>query len=183
MTDVLILDLETTGKLDPKHRIIEFAGRVCNLESGEEKSNLLLRLNPERNIDAKAFAVHGIALDDLKGCPTIEASLSTISELLNSVDLVVAHNGGGPAYEQGFDYPFLKMEYERIGEPMPEKPWFDTMVHGTFATDLGKSPSLKELCFALDVDYDDSLAHKGDYDTAVLRDCFFNGLRWKWYKL
>jgi DNA polymerase-3 subunit epsilon len=178
---VTFLDCETTGKLDPAHRIIELSLRMHDLDSEEEKRNVLLRFNPERNIDAKAFAVHHIHLDDLKGKPTIGKCLGDIAKILKQSALVVAHNGGGPDYEQGFDYPYLKMEFERNGVEMPEVTWFDTMVEGTFATDLGKNPTLKELCFALDVDYDESQAHSGDYDTDVLAQSFFKGVRHGWF--
>lgn len=172
---VNFLDLETTGKFDPNHRIIECSIRQCDLDSEEEKRNVLLRFNPERNIDAAAQRVHGISLDDLKDKPPILKGLPQIAKLLTEADLNVAHNG------IGFDFPYLKMEFERNGIEFPKFEVFDTMVEGTFATDLGKNPSLKELCFALDVDYDETLAHKGNYDTEVLRDCFFNGVRHGWY--
>lgn len=174
---VTILDEETTGKLHKDHRIIELSLRVCDLDSGEEKQNLLMRFDPQRNIDAAALRVHKITLDELKGKPLIRDCLGEISDILSASRLVVAHNG------IGFDFPFLKMEFERNEFTYPTFREFDTMIQGTFATDLGKSPSLKELAFALDVDYDETAAHKGDYDTAVLRDCFFNGLRFGWFAI
>jgi DNA polymerase-3 subunit epsilon len=178
---VTFLDEETTGKLHPDHRIIELSLRQFDLDTEEEKRNLLLRFNPERNIDAKAFAVHGIALDELKTKPVIAKCFPQIIKVLKESHLIVAHNGGGPDYEGGFDYPFLKMEAERNGFELPDTKWFDTMVEGTFATDLGKSPRLEELCFALDVDYDSRLAHKGDYDTEVNAQAFFKGVRHGWF--
>jgi DNA polymerase-3 subunit epsilon len=177
MPILTVLDEETTGKLDPAHRIIELSMRQIDTDSGEEKRSILMRFNPERNIDAAAFRVHGISLDELKGESVISARLPEIAEWLSGSDAVAAHNG------IWFDFPFLRMEFERNGVVCPPFQEFDTMVEGTFATDLGKNPSLKELCFALDVDYDESAAHKGDYDTAVLRDCIVNGLRWGWYKI
>jgi DNA polymerase-3 subunit epsilon len=171
------MDLETTGKRDPAHRIIEVSIRVHDLESRIEKRNYLQRFNPERNIDAKAQAVHKITLDDLKDKPKIITELPTIIAILQECDLMVAHNG------DWFDFPFLRQEVERNGLVMPELATFDTMTEGTFATDLGKNPTLKELCYALDVDYDESKAHAGDYDTAVTRDAFWNGLDGNWFNI
>lgn len=170
-------DLETTGKLTPDHRIIEAAFRRCTIEDFREVENLLLRINPERNIDAKAQAVHGISIDELKGEPNFKARIPEIKRVFENTDLIVWHNG------ISFDMPFLKMEFERHGETLPDVAVFDTMVEGTFATDLGKSPTLFELCWSLGVEYDPAKAHKGDYDTLVLRESFFNGLRYGWFKM
>lgn len=174
---ITFFDEETTGKLDPKHRIIELSMRVCDLDTQKEVMEKLWRFNPERNIDAGAFAVHGIPLDELKDKPLIKEVLPSINQILSMSDWVVSHNG------EYFDVPFLKMETERNGLVMPKFKHFDTMKHGSFATDLGKSPSLKELAWCLDVDYDPALAHKGDYDTLVLRDSTFNGINRGWFKL
>jgi len=171
---VAFLDEETTGKLDPAHRIIELSVRLCDLDTEEEKRNILWRFDPQRNIDAKAFAVHGITLDDLKGKPTIDKVIPDIYKVLKQCRHIVAHNG------DGFDKPFLEMELARFGKQLPPVKWIDTMKLGTFATDFGKNPTLKELAWACDVDYDDALAHAGDYDTAVLRDCFFHAVRHGW---
>lgn len=177
MTIITFSDTETTGKLNPNHRIIEASFRICEIESQKELENILMRFNPERNIDAKAQQVHGIALEDLKHEPVFKAKIPEIQAIIDRTDIFCFHNG---IY---FDWPYFKMEFERNEVILPDKPIFDTMVEGTFATDLGKSPTLSELCFALDVAYDPKLAHSGDYDTAVLRDCFFNGVRLGWFKL
>jgi DNA polymerase-3 subunit epsilon len=163
--------------LKPDHRIIEISMRICDLDTGDELAEKLWRFNPERNIDAKAYAVHGIGLDELKGKPLIKDELPNILKLLENAAVAVAHNG------DYFDVPFLKMEAERNGFKFPEFYHFDTMVNGNFASELGKSPSLQELCWSMGVPYDPTLAHKGDYDTEVLKRSFFAGLRGGWYKL
>jgi DNA polymerase-3 subunit epsilon len=177
LTLVTFSDLETTGKLKPEHRIIEASFRVCELESQKELANHLFRFNPERNIDAKAQAVHGISLEDLKHEPTFKLKIPEMKTIIGDTDLIVFHNG------ISFDWPYLKQEFETNGDTLPDIAIFDTMVEGTFATDLGKSPTLSELCWSLDVDYDSKMGHRGDYDTAVLRDCFFNAIRYGWFQL
>ena len=177
MTLVGFADTETTGKLKPDHKIIELSIRVCELEAQTELANHLFRFNPERNIDAAAQRVHGIALEDLKGEPTFKVALPKVKPVIESLDFIVFHNG------VSFDWPFLQQEFKNSGDTLPDIPVFDTMVEGTFATPLGKSPTLSELCWSLDVAYDPNLAHRGDYDTAVLRDCFFNAIRFGWFKL
>lgn len=174
---VTFSDLETTGKLKPDHRIIEASFRVCKLETQEEITNHLFRFNPQRNIDAKAQAVHGISIDELKGEPLFKDKIPELKAIIENSDIMVFHNG------EKFDWPYLQMEFKTNGETLPETPVFDTMVHGTFATELGKAPKLSELCWSLDVDYSETLAHKGDYDTAVLRDAFFNAIRYGWFQI
>jgi DNA polymerase-3 subunit epsilon len=174
---VSFLDLETTGRFTPDHRIIEASFRICDLDTAEELEEHLFRINPERNIDAKARAVHGIELEDLKDEPTFEVVAPKIVSILEDCFLNVAHNGFG------FDFPFLAQEIERVGLKVPDFQCFDTMVEGNFATDLGKSPTLSELCWALDIDADAKLQHRGDYDTLILKQAFFRGLELKWYKI
>lgn len=177
MRTAVITDTETTGKLTPDHRIIEASFRICNLDTGEELENILMRFNPERNIEAKAQAKHGISIEELKKEPLFKDRAKEIIKILSEATVVVAHNG------ISFDFPFFIQELERVGEIVPNFQVFDTMVQGTFATDLGKSPSLYELCWSLDVDVDPEKQHKGDYDTLILRDAFFNGLKYGWFKL
>lgn len=177
MRIAIITDTETTSKLHPDHRIIEASFRKCNLDTGEELENILMRFNPERSIDARAQAVHGITLEELKGEPLFKDRAKEIIKLFEEATVVVAHNG------ISFDFPYFVQELERVGEKVPNFQVFDTMVHGTFATDLGKSPTLSELCWALDIDVDPEQTHKGDYDTLILRDAFFRGLKLGWFKL
>lgn len=177
MTIVSFIDLETTGKLSPDHRIIELSLRCCELETQRELCHYLERYNPERNIDKIAFNIHGISLEELKGEETFNDKIWNLEHKLLNTDILCAHN------LIGFDLPMLEFEFKRCEREFPTKPKrFDTL-QGTFATDLGKSPNLQELCFALDIEYDPELAHSAGYDTACLRDAFFNGFKWGWFKL
>lgn len=177
MALVNILDLETTGKLSPEARIIELSCRLCDYDTGEELKSLLLRFNPERNIEAQAVKIHKITNEDVKKELTFDKHLPTIESILEETDYLVAHN------LIGFDYPMLKQEFERLGKILPEMKLFDTMLNGTCCTDLGKAPTLGELCFSMGVEYRPELAHSGSYDTQTLRDAFFAGVRYQWFNL
>lgn len=83
-----------------------------------------------------------------------------------TADMLIAHN-------MAFDLPFISMELARINQPIPSKGAFCTMENGRWATFNGKSPKLSELCFALDVSYDQAAAHAADYDVEVMMQCFF----------
>lgn len=171
------LDLETTGKLTPEGRIIELSLRLCDYETQKELRNYVARYNPERNIEAAAIKVHGITNEEVKKEQTFDKRLWEVEQLLTDTDVLIAHN------LIGFDLPYLEQEFARYGKKLPEFKTFDTLIEGTNCTDLGKSPTLSELCFALDVVYDPTRAHSGSYDTEVLRDCFFNGVRFGWFDL
>lgn len=170
------LDLETTGLVQADgHRIIEVCFAIYDYPNRVAIKKFVQRIDPQRNIDAKAFAVHGIAVDDLKGCPTWDKVAPSLAKLMGAVKLVVAHNG------DEFDIPFILNEFMRVGVPIPEVETFDTMLQGRWATPVGKIPNLGELCTACDVEYDASAAHSADYDVDVMMDCFFRGVEWGIY--
>lgn len=166
------LDIETTGlsQVDG-HRIIEIAVKVYDLESRIEKGQYVMRINPQRGIDAKAQEVHGISYDMLVGKPLWEDVAPKLSKLLSHCQYVVAHNG------EGFDLPFIWGEFLRAGvSPPSDMRLADTMLQGRWATPDGAIPNLGVLCFACDVPYDKSLAHSAAYDVSVMMECFFSQL-------
>jgi len=172
-TEALIagLDIETTG-LDQAagHRIIEVAVIIYGATSHTERARYSTRLNPERGIDPKAQAVHGITYEELVGKPTWPAIAPKLSLLLSKCHYVVAHNG------LGFDLPFVWGEFLRAGVSLPEIRLTDTMLQGRWATPDGAIPNLAALCFACGVDYDKSKAHAATYDVEVMMACFFKQL-------
>lgn len=176
------LDVETTGIADPKHRIIEL--HVQKWDAADFDHPRLLgdktwRIHPDRSIEAKAFAVHHISLDDLAGCPKFEAVVDEIMAHLAGVDLFVAHNAD-------FDRQMMRYEVQRVKPTylpaLDALNWFDTMEEGRWATPWGKVPNLRELCWACDVNYDPSLAHAAAYDVTVMMKSFFFGVRAGFFK-
>ena len=166
-------DIESTGLNEPDHRIIEVAViryewdgvRAVELDTYEQ------RIDPERNIEAKAQAVHGITASDLVGKPKWSAVAPVLSAHLGTCDIVVGHNS------MAFDFDFVIREWERVGTPLPDFEPFDTMLEGRWATPWGKSPSLEELCFSCGVPYDHSLAHAAEYDVRQMMECLFYGVK------
>lgn len=171
------LDFETSGKLDPTHRIIEACVQVWDYEPlapPKLVGTKTWRINPERSIDAAAYAVHHISLEDLAGKPNFGATAPELMRVLGSCDLIVAHNG------ESFDKPYLEMELKRVGYPLAsfyDSKWFDTMLDARWATTWGKVPLLRELCYACDVEYDPEKAHAAEYDVHCMMQCFFFGLK------
>jgi DNA polymerase-3 subunit epsilon len=105
----IVLDTETTG-LDPYqgHRMVEIGcvELINRIPSGQVFHRYL---NPERDVPAEAFAVHGLSYDRLKAEPCF---LEIVEDLLNFIgdSPLVAHNAT-------FDLGFVNAELERAGCP------------------------------------------------------------------
>jgi len=102
----VVLDTETTGlSASDGHRIIEIGclELVGRRLTGRE---LHIRINPEREVDEGAAAVHGMRLEDLVDQPKFAA---IVDELLAFVDdaEVIIHNAP-------FDVEFLNAELARL---------------------------------------------------------------------
>lgn len=170
-------DIETTGlSQEGGHRIIEICFRLYDSETKKLVDTYTQRISPKRSIDAKAMEVHHITPKDLIGCPTWDEVADDIARFMGKCDVVVCHN-------VAFDIPFIALELVRIGEDFPNVEVFCTMMEGTWATPNGKRPKLGELCFALDVPYDATLAHSAEYDVDVMMKCLFRGIELGFYTL
>lgn len=170
-------DTETTGLEQAEgHRIIEVAILSYDSDTRQLVDKYVQRIDPERPIDPKAQAVHGIDYSQLIGCPKWEQVAPHVHNLLSTGGLVIAHN-------IAFDMPFTQAELHRVGLRLPPVQQLCTMDNGRWATFDGKSPKLGELCFALDVDYDPNAAHAADYDVDVMMQCFFAGVDRGFYNI
>ena len=105
----IVLDTETTG-ISPRdgHRIIEIGALelIHHLPTGR---SLHLYINPERNIDEGAVAVHGITLDFLADKPVFADVAEEFLAFIGSDPLVI-HNAS-------FDMAFINAELTRIDRP------------------------------------------------------------------
>ncbi|WP_323016394.1 3'-5' exonuclease [Castellaniella sp.] len=177
MTLFVGIDLETTG-LDwaTGHRIIEVAAIIYR-EDETRVGAYVQRIDPERAIDPKAQAVHGISYEELSMCPKWEAVAPKLHALLSKCDEAVAHNG------RGFDAPFLIHEFDRVGLSVPSclHRCVDTMVDGRWATPMGKLPNLGEFAFATGTPYDVAQAHGAEYDVMVMMQAFFAARKWGYF--
>src|SRR5487761_1879275 len=87
----IVLDTETTG-LEPAlgHRIIEI-GCVELLSRRITGRTFHRYLNPERDIDEGAVAVHGISRDDLAGKPRFAEVADELLAFIDGCELII-HN-------------------------------------------------------------------------------------------
>ncbi len=167
----IILDTETTG-LDPRqgHRIIEIA---C-LEMVNRRltgHHLHKYINPEREIDAGAAAVHGITLEQLLDKPKFKDVADDFLEFINGAELII-HNAP-------FDTGFLNAELDRLGRVPVE-----TICHSVcdtlkMAKELhpGKRNSLDALCERYEIDNSQRTLHGALLDCELLAEVYLSMTR------
>ena len=105
----VVLDVETTG-LDASagHRIIEIGCvEIVNRRPTGQKFHRYL--NPEREIDAGALAVHGIEMSRLVSAPKFAEIAAELVAFINGAELII-HNAP-------FDVGFLDAELARLPGP------------------------------------------------------------------
>jgi DNA polymerase-3 subunit epsilon len=103
----IVLDTETTGlSAEDGHRIIEI-GCVELVGRRASGRTLHLYLNPERDIDAGALAVHGLSLDRLKDEPVFAQVAERLVDFVAGAEVLI-HNAP-------FDISFLDAELGRLG--------------------------------------------------------------------
>ena len=105
----IILDTETTG-LDPSqgHRIIE-VGCLEMINRRLTKRSFHHYLQPDREVDAGAMAVHGITNEFLRDKPRFADIADAFLKFVEGAELVI-HNAS-------FDVGFLNAELARLGMP------------------------------------------------------------------
>ena len=140
----IVLDTETTG-IDPSdgHRIIEI-GAMEMLNQAPTGAQLHIYINPERDIDAGAVAVHGLTQEFLADKPVFADVVGEFLEFIGDSQLVI-HNAP-------FDMGFINAELVRLGMPaMPKDRAIDTltMARRKFP---GAQASLDALCRRFEID-------------------------------
>jgi DNA polymerase-3 subunit epsilon len=164
----VVLDTETTG-LDPRqgHRIIEVA--AIELYGRKVSDRTFHRyLNPEREIDEGAAAVHGLTLDRLQDEPRFVEVAPALLEFIAGAELII-HNAP-------FDIGFLNAELALAGLPLLENPVIDTL---KVAKELhpGKKNNLDALCDRYQIDNSHRTLHGALLDTELLAEVYLGMTR------
>ena len=162
----IAFDTETTG-LDPRHghRIIEVA--CIEMENRRLTGHHLHKyINPEREIDEGAQAVHGISLEFLADKAKFADVVDEFLDFINGAELII-HNAP-------FDLGFLNAELSRLDRVPVE-----TLCNGVtdtlrMAKDLhpGKRNSLDALCERYEIDNSQRTLHGALLDTELLAEVF-----------
>jgi DNA polymerase-3 subunit epsilon len=159
----IVIDTETTG-LDPNmgHRIVEIAALelVHHVPTGRR---FHCYVNPERDMPADAYAVHGLAAEFLAGHPPFAAAADDFLAFVGSDPLVI-HNAE-------FDIAFLNAELVRAGRPPLSAPFVDTLslARRRFP---GAPASLDALCRRFTIDLAARDKHGAEIDCGLLAEVY-----------
>lgn len=167
----VVLDTETTG-LDPKsgHRIIEIAC-VEMVNRRLTHRHFHRYINPERDIDAGAQAVHGISLDFLQDKPKFADIAADFLDFVNGAELVI-HNAA-------FDIGFLNHELALIDRPVVTEVCTGVLDTLRMARELhpGKRNNLDALCERYGIDNARRSLHGALLDSELLAEVFLGMTR------
>ena len=162
----LILDTETTG-LNPRtgDRILEL-GCVELLNRRLTGSNLHFYINPERDSDPGALAVHGLTTEFLSDKPKFAEIADQFRDFIQGADLII-HNAP-------FDIGFLEAEFALLGLPPFSQHCgevIDTLVRAK-AMFPGKRNSLDALCDRFGISNAHRTLHGALLDSELLAEVF-----------
>jgi DNA polymerase-3 subunit epsilon len=163
----IVLDTETTG-LEPElnHRVIEI-GCVELVNRRASGRTFHRYLNPERDIDDGALAVHGISRSELDGQPRFAEVAEELLAFVAGAELVI-HNAA-------FDVAFLDAELARLpGERRQVAALCQVLDTLALARELhpGQRNSLDALCKRYGVDNTARELHGALLDARILADVY-----------
>ena len=160
----IVIDTETTG-LDPLQgdRLVEI-GCIEMVNHFPTGHTFHRYLNPERDMPAGAFAVHGLSTEFLRGNPLfIEVAEDFLAFVGNAP--LIAHNAS-------FDLGFINAELDRVGKPLIGR---DRLVD-TLVLARRKFPNasnrLDDLCVRLGVDNARRTKHGALLDAELLAEVY-----------
>jgi DNA polymerase III subunit epsilon len=160
----IVFDTETTG-LDPYqgHRLIEI-GCIELVNRFQTGQTFHRYLNPERDVPAEAFAVHGLSLDFLKNKPVFADVVTDLIDFIGEAPLI-AHNAA-------FDLGFLNAELERVKRPgIPRDRLIDTLLLARRKYP-GGSNRLDDLCGRFGIDNSRRTKHGALLDAELLAEIY-----------
>ena len=163
----IVLDTETTG-LEPElnHRIIEI-GCVELVNRRTTGRTFHRYLNPEREIDDGALAVHGISRAELDGQPRFAEVAEELLQFISGAELII-HNAA-------FDVAFLDAELNRLaGERRQVQAICQVLDTLALARELhpGQRNNLDALCKRYGIDNSARELHGALLDARILADVY-----------
>lgn len=159
----IVLDTETTGlKPEDGHRVIEI-GCIELIDRQLTGSYFHHYVNPEREIDAGAFAVHGIDNVMLADKPLFRDILDDLLAFITGAELII-HNAP-------FDVGFLDSEFDKSGKKLKKVTKYCQVIDTlTLARQMhpGQRNSLDALCKRYHIDNSHREYHGALLDAEIL---------------
>lgn len=160
----IVLDTETTG-LDPAqgHRMVEVAC-VELINRRLTGRHLHLYLNPDRDSDPEALAVHGLTTQFLSEHPRFNEVAQEFIDYVQGAEVII-HNAA-------FDTKFLNAELNRIGQPDFDQLCEKVTCSLVYAREIhpGKRNSLDALCDRYGISNAHRVLHGALLDSELLAD-------------
>jgi len=160
----IVFDTETTG-LDPLqgHRLVEIG--CVELVNRFPSGRFFHRyFNPERDMPAEAFAVHGLSVEFLKDKPRFGEIAEELAAFIEDAPLV-AHNAL-------FDLGFLNAELERCAKPIVGRDRLvDTLMLARRRHPAGPN-RLDDLCLRYGIDNSRRTKHGALLDAELLAEVY-----------
>jgi DNA polymerase III subunit epsilon len=160
----IVLDTETTG-LDPLRgdRLIE-VGCIELFNRMPTGQTFHRYINPERDISAEAFAVHGLSTEFLADKPFFHEVAEELLAFLGDAPLVI-HNAS-------FDISFINAELDRLRRPpIPRERLVDTLLLAR-RKHPGVSNKLDDLCSRYAIDNSRRSKHGALLDAELLAEVY-----------
>ena len=162
----IILDTETTG-LDPLRgdRLVEI-GCVEIFNRMPTGQTFHRHINPERDMPAEAFAVHGLSSEFLADKPLFAHIVEEFLQFIGDAPLVI-HNAS-------FDIGFINAELDRIKRlPIPRDRLVDTLLLAR-RKHPGVSNRLDDLCSRYAIDNSRRTKHGALLDAELLAEVYID---------
>src|ERR1700716_2345249 len=162
----IVLDTETTG-LDPLRgdRLVEI-GCVEIFNRMPTGQTFHRHLNPERDMPAEAFAVHGLSSEFLADKPLFSEVAEDFLEFIGDAPLVI-HNAS-------FDISFINAELDRLKRPpIPRERLVDTLLLAR-RKHPGVSNRLDHLCSRYAIDNSHRTKHGALLDAELLAEVYID---------
>jgi DNA polymerase-3 subunit epsilon len=160
----IVLDTETTG-LDPGqgHRLVEL-GCIELLNRIPTGATFHKYLNPEREVPAEAFAIHGLSNEFLKDKPRFIEIADEFLAFIGEAPLVI-HNAS-------FDHGFLCAELKRIERALiARERLVDTLLLARRKHPAGPN-RLDDLCVRYGIDNSRRSKHGALLDAEILAEVY-----------
>jgi DNA polymerase-3 subunit epsilon len=168
----IILDTETTG-IDPRdgHRLIEI-GAVEMVNRRLTGKRYHQYINPEREIEAEAVAIHGITDEQVAGEPVFADIAGDFWAFIEGAELVI-HNAP-------FDVGFMDHEFQRLASQPGAPRLGPVAAHCRILDTLklardkhpGQRNSLDALCKRYAIDNSHRVLHGALLDAEILADVY-----------
>ncbi len=162
----IVLDTETTG-LDPLRgdRLVEL-GCIELFNRMPTGQTFHRYINPERDMPAEAFAVHGLSTEFLASKPLFSEVVEEFLEFIADAPLVI-HNAS-------FDVSFINAELDRIKRaPIPKDRLVDTLLLAR-RKHPGVSNRLDDLCSRYAIDNSRRTKHGALLDAELLAEVYID---------